>query len=316
MHQQVEDPGEQADEQAGEDDKPQGPVDADAAHDLVGLGNPALGIGPGRHRQQPHHQPAAGPGGKEAGAHARGHRHGEIPEVAPHHQADRGLPGPVGCLRCWWGRRLDRQAAPADRRDQPSEHQHDTDDNDPHGRSMTSPTVPGGLAIRPVGPGGRAAYRALGFCRRSAEAVRTGAYGPGSTRTPGSAGILLSRVDGAQAHDLGRIWMNPTRLKTARSAVRSRPCPPGSFWPPAVDDAQHLRSQGEGPAALGCLGLGRGRFAVHQGPGTPYGVRDRTEPQIHSRSREPQLCDDPRAELNPRPDGTPSMPRNKAVPNR
>jgi hypothetical protein len=32
--------------------------------------------------------------------------------------------------------------------------------------------------------------------------------------------------------------------------------------------------------------------------------------------REPQLCDDSHAELSPRPDGTPAMPRNKAVPNR
>jgi hypothetical protein len=36
---------------------------------------------------------------------------------------------------------------------------------------------------------------------------------------------LLIRADTAQANDPERIWMSVTRLKTARSAVRSRPCP-------------------------------------------------------------------------------------------
>jgi hypothetical protein len=39
------------------------------------------------------------------------------------------------------------------------------------------------------------------------------------------ASTLLSREDATKTHDPGRIWMGGTRLKTARSAVRSRPCP-------------------------------------------------------------------------------------------
>src|SRR5215211_4668975 len=49
--QQVQGSGRQPEEQAGEDDEPKRAVDADAAHDLVGLGDPTLSLGPGRHRQ-------------------------------------------------------------------------------------------------------------------------------------------------------------------------------------------------------------------------------------------------------------------------
>jgi hypothetical protein len=51
--------------------KPDRAVDGDAAHDLLGLGDLALDIGPGGHRQQPHHQPPASPGGQDAGGGTR-----------------------------------------------------------------------------------------------------------------------------------------------------------------------------------------------------------------------------------------------------
>jgi hypothetical protein len=57
------------------------------------------------------------------------------------------------------------------------------------------------------------------------------------------------------------------------------------------------------------------RSLVAEGPGTPYGVRDRMGPQIQRRSREPQLCDDPHAGLSLGRAGTPAIPRNKAAPN-
>ena len=44
---------------------------------------------------------------------------------------------------------------------------------------------------------------------------------PGSSACVASA--LLSSADPAQVDDPGRIWMRSTRLKTARSAVRSCP---------------------------------------------------------------------------------------------
>jgi hypothetical protein len=68
---QVGGPRHRTEEQAGEHDKPDRAVDGDAAHNLFGLGDPALGVGSGGHRQQPHHQPPASPGGQDAGGGAR-----------------------------------------------------------------------------------------------------------------------------------------------------------------------------------------------------------------------------------------------------
>ena len=42
---------------------------------------------------------------------------------------------------------------------------------------------------------------------------------------------LLTQGDKAQANQAGRSRTSCTRLKTARSAVRFRPCPPHSPWP-------------------------------------------------------------------------------------
>jgi hypothetical protein len=66
------------------------------------------------------------------------------------------------------------------------------------------------------------------FCRRSAQPVRTSPSGRGSPRTMIGPPSLLSRADATHANDPGWTRMRPTRLKTARSAVRSRPCPPRS----------------------------------------------------------------------------------------
>ena len=66
------------------------------------------------------------------------------------------------------------------------------------------------------------------FCRRSAQLICTEPHGPASSRTTDSPGPLLSSADPAQMNESGRIWMAATRLKTARSAVRSRPRPPGT----------------------------------------------------------------------------------------
>jgi hypothetical protein len=66
----------------------------------------------------------------------------------------------------------------------------------------------------------------LRFCQRYAKPVRTEPYKTASTRMTTSASSLLSSADMTYANDRGPIQMSLTRLKTARSAVRSRPCPP------------------------------------------------------------------------------------------
>jgi hypothetical protein len=85
--------------------------------------------------------------------------------------------------------------------------------------------APLGVAAALAFGGARAEVRAR-FCRRSARTVRTEPYEPGSTRMTRSASTVLSRSDATQAYDPGRCRIAGTRLKTARSAVRSRPCPP------------------------------------------------------------------------------------------
>jgi hypothetical protein len=107
----------------------------------------------------------------------------------------------------------------------------------------------------------RPVRRALRFCRRSAQPVRTEPYGPGSTRTTKSASTLLSRADAAQADHPGRTRMSLIRLKTARSAVRSRPCPTA---PPQVDCAKPRSALGpcrNGRARASAVTNGRQRFS-------------------------------------------------------
>src|SRR6266508_336530 len=68
----------------------------------------------------------------------------------------------------------------------------------------------------------------------------------------------LSWADVAQADDPGRIWMSITRLKTARSAVRSRPCPLQTHAASGMVNAARIRFRASAsgrPAAA--LGLGR-----------------------------------------------------------
>jgi hypothetical protein len=70
------------------------------------------------------------------------------------------------------------------------------------------------------------------FCRCSAQPVRTEPDGPESTRMVSPPACPLSRSDATEVDVPGRTRTRPTRLKTARSAVRSRPCPPqmASAW--------------------------------------------------------------------------------------
>lgn len=72
------------------------------------------------------------------------------------------------------------------------------------------------------------------------------------SRMTRSASTLLNRADTAQANHLGRSWMSLTRLKSTRSALRSRPT------------RQVVRL---GDLCPGTLPGGRGRPSNANGPG-------------------------------------------------
>jgi len=108
----------------------------------------------------------------------------------------------------------------------------------------------------------------LRFCRRSAQPVRTSPDGRGSPRTESPPACLLSRTDAPQADDPGRTRMRPTRLKTARSAVRSRPCPPPKVNRPdrRAGAGPRCRRGRAGPGAAGRSGCTRRGRPAGAGP--------------------------------------------------
>jgi len=124
--------------------------------------------------------------------------------------------------------------------------------------------------------------------------LRGQAPSPGSQHlTPGGS-VDLQRVrcpDGADPH-----------RGAPRTSIAPKVAAVDTWWPHAT-----VRIGLPGPA--GRCGLWSRRT------GAPYGVRDRTGPQILRRSREPQLCDDPHAGLSLGRTGNPAIPRNKAAPN-
>ena len=94
------------------------------------------------------------------------------------------------------------------------------------GGLLASQGPPGGAPLPPragVCPG---PHRRARFCHCSAQLLCTAPHDPVSLWTTSPPAPLLIRADATQANHTGRIWMRRIRLKTARSAVRSRPCPP------------------------------------------------------------------------------------------
>jgi hypothetical protein len=85
-------------------------------------------------------------------------------------------------------------------------------------------------AWRPRHPGHRAgstqAIPSRAILPTFCQTCRTKLYAPESVRMTRSPPPVLSRADMAHANHPGRIRMWPTRLKTATSALRSRPYPP------------------------------------------------------------------------------------------
>src|SRR4029450_5850625 len=86
------------------------------------------------------------------------------------------------------------------------------------------------LARASLDPETQAAAR---FCRRSAQLVCTEPDRPVPPRTTNPLRLLLTRATATQANRAGRTRTSHHRLKTAKSAVRSRPCPPGTPRPEA-----------------------------------------------------------------------------------
>jgi hypothetical protein len=104
-------PAQQAGEDAAEDVQAERSVELDLAHDLLGLGDAALRVVPGGHRQQAHDEPHRRTGDERAGPEAAHEGHGHAAQVLQGHrpggrtvarggegsgELGRGDPGPVG----------------------------------------------------------------------------------------------------------------------------------------------------------------------------------------------------------------------------
>jgi len=106
------------------------------------------------------------------------------------------------------------------------------------------------------------------FCRCSVQLICIESHGPGPPCMTNPATPRLIRVNATLTYPLGRIRMCRARLKTARSAVRSRP-PAHQLGP-----AQRARRRDS------CAGRARAWYSFEASPSSPPARRTTPPPVI------------------------------------